>query len=138
MPIVNDGILCCECHEWRPLERFCPAVRKAGCGQCNACKSAASSAKYKKDPSAWRIRELKKYGLTLESYAALVESQGGVCACCRLPHRGKRTKRLFVDHDHATGKVRGLLCYHCNTGIGALGDNAEGVRRALDYLARTT
>jgi hypothetical protein len=41
-----------------------------------------------------------------------------------------------VDHCHSTGQIRGVLCCECNTGIGKLGDNAEGVRRALAYLER--
>lgn len=52
------------------------------------------------------------------------------CACCRAP------KGLYfaVDHDHATGQVRGVLCIKCNTGIANLGDNLEGVMRAVQYL----
>jgi hypothetical protein len=137
--IVNGGILCCECQEWRPLENFAPVVRKAGCGQCNRCKAKQRSAAYRRDPAPWRRREFQKYGLTEESFADMVVAQGGRCACCgaTIESKSKRCKRLFVDHDHVTGKVRGLLCYHCNTGIGHLGDNAESVRRALTYLERS-
>jgi hypothetical protein len=65
----------------------------------------------------------------LEEYSALSEKQGGVCAVCQ------EVKTLVVDHDHDTGKVRGLLCHGCNVGIGLLGDKSASVGRAARYLA---
>ena len=55
------------------------------------------------------------------------------CAICGKPEVGRR---LNIDHDHATGLVRGLLCRKCNAGIGLLGDNIEGLEAALEYLRR--
>ncbi len=75
---------------------------------------------------------LRRYGLTREEYQELIESQNGVCAICSNPPPDG--KRLSVDHCHKTGKVRGLLCTGCNLGIGNLGDNVQGVARALIYL----
>jgi len=60
----------------------------------------------------------------------LVEKQEGKCAICGRPWE-------VVDHDHATGIVRGLLCQRCNKGIGALGDTSERLSAALDYLVTT-
>lgn len=74
----------------------------------------------------------RKYGVTQDQYDAMLASQSGACALCRKPP--KANKRLGVDHDHATGVVRGLLCDPCNQGIGMLGDNAVGVAAALLYL----
>lgn len=62
---------------------------------------------------------------------AMYEAQDGRCAICRKP---ERWRYLSVDHCHGTGRVRGLLCSMCNTAIGKLGDNADGVRQALRYL----
>ena len=73
------------------------------------------------------------YGLTPEGFDALVESQNGVCAICEGPPRGPG-KCLHVDHDHETGKIRGLLCAPCNTAIGLLAENPERVRAMLAYL----
>lgn len=73
------------------------------------------------------------YEMTPEQYEELYRAQDGRCACCGQNAGGKR---LCVDHDHQTGRVRGLLCRSCNLGIGNLGDSAEGVRRALVYLER--
>lgn len=80
---------------------------------------------------SWEYTLVSKYGLTADGYEAIDRGQGGTCAICGAPP-GKR--RLAVDHDHATGAVRGLLCTKCNVGLGYFKDSAEGVRRALDYL----
>lgn len=82
-----------------------------------------------------RCRHLRRfYGINRADFDALCESQLGRCAICGCPRESALRGTLFVDHDHETGRVRGLLCYSCNTAIGALGDSAEGVRRALRYL----
>ena len=84
---------------------------------------------------------LNKYGITLEQYEELFEKQGGVCALCKKPETARRNKkaeggeRLAVDHCHDTGVVRGLLCFKCNTAIGALGDTQEAAVRAMNYLS---
>jgi len=74
-----------------------------------------------------------KYGITLEEYDLMFESQGGVCDICSKPNDGKE---LCVDHDHTTLQVRGLLCTPCNKAIGQLGDTAESLRKALTYLEK--
>ncbi len=72
----------------------------------------------------------REYGMTPEEYDALMAKQDCCCGIC-----GKRSKKLDVDHDHDTGAVRGLLCRACNVALGNLGDTAEGLQRALDYLS---
>lgn len=90
-----------------------------------------------------RIKLKRQYGLTIEDYNAMLDSQNGVCKICGMPEtkmqrRGSDTKltpeSLHVDHDHATGKIRGLLCYKCNTALGKFDDNPELFRRAIAYL----
>lgn len=73
------------------------------------------------------------YGLSIEEYEAMVESQGGVCAICGNPP-GKR--RLNVDHDHETGIIRALLCGHCNRGIGYFREDVEVMAKAIEYVRR--
>lgn len=74
----------------------------------------------------------KKYGITLEEFDALLEAQGGVCAIC---DGGPRPwPNLVVDHDHSTGRIRGLLCHPCNAGLGQFNDNPERLARALEYM----
>lgn len=75
------------------------------------------------------------YGMTLGDYKALLEAQGGKCAICGTTNPGKGT-RLHVDHDHTSGRVRGLLCNNCNRGIGLLQDSAEVLEHALEYLKK--
>lgn len=75
-----------------------------------------------------------KYGITQTEYEEILSHQGGVCACCSRFPDNKRN--LGVDHDHSSGEIRGLLCDHCNVGIGRLGDCEEGVFAALAYLKR--
>jgi len=85
---------------------------------------------------------LRGYGLTEADYLALIDKQGAGCAICgRVAGSGKDStsknfRYLCVDHDHDTGKVRGLLCSNCNTGLGMFRDNVELLRLATAYLER--
>ena len=71
----------------------------------------------------------EKYGLTGDSYRLLLSAQGGGCAICR-----RNEGKLTVDHCHDTGKVRGILCQRCNTGLGHFRDSPELLREACNYL----
>jgi len=68
------------------------------------------------------------YGLSHEEYTRILGRQNGLCALC------DSVGPLTVDHCHDTGRVRGLLCYSCNTGIGRFGDNPERLTKAIRYL----
>lgn len=81
------------------------------------------------------IRHLKRYGLTLEAYDSMVQSQNGKCAVCRKESSGQQ-KRLHVDHNHTTGKIRGLLCSVCNTVLGLVKENTAVLAAATKYLRR--
>ncbi len=89
--------------------------------------------------SAQAARTRREYGLSRSDYAELYESQGGLCAICRQPSRyrkrdGTLSGRLAVDHDHATGRIRGLLCDQCNRMIGHLDKDLERALAAIRYL----
>jgi len=77
---------------------------------------------------------LKKYGLTVKDYTKMFRQQGKGCAICGKP---PKKRRLAVDHSHKTGKVRGLLCYHCNRGLGWFYDNEEYLTKAAAYIFRS-
>jgi hypothetical protein len=74
------------------------------------------------------------YGITLKDYEHLYILQNGVCAICRKPEGRKGKVFLVVDHDHETGKVRGLLCSNCNSGLGFFKDSLESLSSARQYL----
>lgn len=76
----------------------------------------------------------KKFGLTLEEYDEMFAVQGGACAICE--SKRKTSRRLAVDHCHQTGRVRGLLCSRCNTGLGQFGDSLEGLIAAVSYMRK--
>lgn len=79
-----------------------------------------------------RERWLRQYGLTPTDFDAMLETQGGRCAICRGDdHNGRN---WCVDHDHATGAVRGLLCTDCNIGLGKFKDDPAILRAAIEYL----
>lgn len=72
----------------------------------------------------------KHYGMTFDDFDRMLAEQGG-CAIC-----GIEEANWHIDHDHETGKVRGILCHGCNVGIGYMGDDPARVQRAADYLRR--
>ena len=78
--------------------------------------------------------QMRKYGITPQEYDALLEKQEGKCAICK--ETCAVYGRLCVDHDHTTGKIRGLLCNHCNTGLGKFKDKVELLDVAIEYLKR--
>lgn len=77
----------------------------------------------------------RKYGIDFQKYGDMFLRQHGKCAICLQP---PQTRPLFVDHDHATGQVRGLLCDHCNRGLGYFRDNPAALGRAISYLVEPT
>lgn len=86
----------------------------------------------KKNPRRVKDNLLKwSFGISLEQYEQLLESQNGVCGICKKP---PKRIHLAVDHDHDTGAIRGLLCTHCNTVIGFAKDDPSILESAIDYL----
>jgi len=79
----------------------------------------------------------KKYGITENQYSEIFNLQKGVCYLCGSPetHKYKGTLcKLSVDHNHKTGKVRGLLCNNCNIGLGKFKDNLKVIQKAFTYV----
>jgi len=93
--------------------------------------SAAYKEKNREKAKVWSQKtNLKKnYGLSLEAFESLKAGQNNRCACCEA-----EGKKLVVDHCHITGKIRGLLCRTCNSGIGQLGDTLLSVQKAVRYM----
>lgn len=151
---------CSKCSEEKPLDAFgFSKMHKGGRrSECRDCVNARHRERYHSDPDfrkrllasskrhadanpeVWKRRYLMRvYNITLEEYNAVLDRQGGVCGICGNAEEiknpsAKKQSSLAVDHCHETGKIRGLLCFKCNTGIGALGDTVESLEKALDYL----
>lgn len=75
------------------------------------------------------------YGISRDEFDAMLTAQGGGCAICGSSMRDVSRNRLCVDHCHDTGRVRGLLCGHCNRGLGFFQDSPELLEKAKRYLA---
>lgn len=120
---------CTKCGADKPLEAYTPDPRKRG-GREHACRICRQSRRSK---GAAKLAHLRRaYGLVPSDVSAIAERQNGQCPICR---RGlAAVKRTHIDHCHSTGRVRGILCSECNTGIGKLKDSPELLRRALAYL----
>ena len=91
----------------------------------------ASKLWYRNNRTKVLDQNYKQYGFSYSEYVAMFAKQNGLCALCGEP---PTEKLLVVDHNHQTNKVRGLLHRSCNSAIGILGDNVEGLERALKYL----
>ena len=110
--------VCSRCKEEKPYELF-TKNGTASDGFYSMCKTCKKSSQY-----------FATYGITLEDYNLMFEEQKGECAICF----EKPTKKLYVDHCHTTGKVRGLLCQHCNFVLGQAKDNEQILLNAITYL----
>ena len=71
----------------------------------------------------------KVYKITLEQYGQMEKEQGNSCAICQ-----RKVDKLYVDHCHTSGQIRGLLCMNCNTALGHFQDNKETLNKAIQYL----
>lgn len=83
------------------------------------------------------INRLRLYGVTADEFRALLDAQSGRCAICETDDPGGKGN-WHVDHCHATGAIRGLLCHHCNLLLGNARDEPTRLRAAADYLERIT
>ena len=88
----------------------------------------------KENPDVQWKHDLKKYGITPEDYNLRLAAQGYRCAICADEEPGGRGK-FHVDHCHSSGAVRGLLCHHCNVGIGNLRHRTDILKSAIRYLS---
>ena len=86
---------------------------------------------------AYRLKASPVHGVSRPEADAMIEAQGGLCAICGHPPRGKgHCGRLHVDHCHETGKIRAMLCNNCNHALGHMKDDPIRLRAAIKYLAK--
>jgi len=124
--------LCPDCGEWKEYEDF-PRNKNTASGRATYCKPCHNerAREQRERVGGSRYYHLKRrYKLTPEAFNSLMQSQAGLCAIC------SARPAKHIDHDHRTGKVRGLLCFGCNGGLGQFRDNAELLRSAIAYLQK--
>jgi len=121
--------VCNICHKELPLTAFHKNAkgRKGRRGNCINCKLAHN----RKMQRARMLRH--SFGMTLEHYEAMVKEQNNLCLICEQPET-LDLGNLAVDHCHSTGRIRGLLCRNCNSGLGYFKDNIRLFERAIAYL----
>ena len=136
---------CCVCGIRKSFDSFFNSRNKndGKSYRCKACDELARK-KWKENnllssKLSLRKNNLKsRYGIDLDIYFSMLEKQNNKCAICETKENnvlGNRAKWSFsVDHNHITGKIRGLLCNQCNRAIGMLKDDAALLRKAADYL----
>ncbi|MGH2778907.1 MAG: endonuclease VII domain-containing protein [Actinomycetota bacterium] len=126
---------CPRCRTPKPLYEF-PRNRSSRSGYANYCKPCHNQKsrenRLKHHGSTRSFHLERRYGLDETTVEWLRLQQGGVCAICRVG------KAAHVDHDHAGGRLRGILCFNCNRGLGKFGDDAGLMVKAVDYLERAT
>lgn len=153
---VGDSIKkCSKCKQIKSLDQF-SKDRTSNIGYKSRCKFCISLdkkqalTKYRLTNPAKTIKKFRnkleyrrncnylKYGINLYQYEELLKSQNNVCAICKNPETmTKKTgilQNLSVDHCHKTGKVRGLLCSKCNTGIGYFREDIKIFENAIEYI----
>lgn len=123
-----------------PLCKVCEHERKRIWRRNNLDKVNSRARQWTaRNPDKVREKLLKdNYGMTLAEYDALLIRQKGLCAICKQPSKDMmkgKVKALAVDHDHKTGKIRGLLCKNCNVGLGSFADSVKNLKEAITYLA---
>lgn len=139
---------CNTCGETKPVSEMVASARYRGgyMPTCKTCRNkywrdrhAANPVARKKHAAAVvRSNRLRAYGITSADYSRMVAEQGDTCALCGTADKGRteRYEQWCVDHCHATGRVRGLLCYQCNNSVGHHERLARtvGVDKLLAYL----
>jgi hypothetical protein len=122
---------CPDCSTVKPLSEF---VRNAGSrsgwsAYCKPCHNARGKASKDKIGGSRTYHLKRRYGISAAEADVMLEEQGGLCAIC------KAAPAVHVDHDHATGQVRALLCFNCNGGLGQFKDDPMVLYAAAYYVA---
>jgi hypothetical protein len=137
--------VCTYCKVDKPISNFYPRKDRPGSVIANCKQCTKINNKRYRDPAhrkKWAAKYyqknkrkigLKKYGITVEQYQLKLDSQLGKCAICK---KEPESKRLFVDHNHSTNKVRGLLCSNCNFLIGLASESKETLQNSIEYLIK--
>lgn len=138
---------CRQCRGFKSLKLFRLRQKKGRRDSyesyCKQCEKENNKKFFLKNRELLRhrdyVRNCKKFGLSAEAYEQMVKDQNGACAVCEKPEirtRGGKIKKLAIDHDHKTGKVRALLCCDCNTSLGLMEENPDRLRSLIRYIEK--
>lgn len=135
--MVHQLKQCTKCGETKPTSEFYKQRGKYLRPNCKSCENKRSRAYHhaNRDKRVKQISEYgkrSKYGIAPDEYEKLVASHGGKCGICGMEEVIGRA--LAIDHDHKSGKVRGLLCSNCNNGLGRFKDDIALLAKAIKYL----
>lgn len=132
---VNRKIVLASQKQYREANKEAEQARRKRYYQANKEAVLESHRKYSQANSKPRRQSSlrKNYGITLADYDAMFEAQAGCCAICGR-HQSEFKRRLAVDHNHDTGRVRALLCDSCNYGLGFFRESQDLLSQAIDYL----
>lgn len=134
--LPSDTGFCSDCKTLKPAADF-NVDKKRSRGLAGICKACVRKRDQENSENKVKSNRHRNYGIDDPTYQSLKNSQGGVCAICgeaeTAIHKGKSVD-LAVDHDHATGEVRGLLCRRCNSGLASFRDSPSNLSNAIDYL----
>ena len=139
--LFEESGICLHCGTALSKDNWWPSCYTAQYNICISCNKAKQSRHWaqvrEREVRKWQT---KKYGLSLQELEQLERKQDGKCAICSSKNsfNGKlhRHHNLSVDHNHKTGKVRGLLCDRCNRSLGLLKDDPNLLKSAFEYLLR--
>jgi hypothetical protein len=124
------GRTCTKCKEYKLWSEF-RRRKEVPSGHTSSCKACRNESYSQKERDR-RIQSL--YDISSEDYNALLEKQNGECAICYTTNPGRADQHFCIDHDHETGRVRGLLCVSCNRALGLFQDDTTILHRASQYL----
>ena len=129
----KNGRVCTTCDEFKTsdhykLERDVRAFK--GVSMRSKCRKCDEHRK-------WKQFIVKTYGITADQYYEMLALQNNACKICGSEYNNNDrcgSGKLFIDHCHTTGKIRGLLCSKCNHGLGLFNDDTDRLQRAIEYL----
>ena len=112
------------------------SLRSSYSYECKQCTLKRVKDHHSKDPTRQRDRDLRRlYKISFEDYNNMLTEQNNCCAICGTDNAKGKHNTFMVDHDHKTGKVRGLLCKSCNIALGEVDDSLTTLKRMIEYLS---
>lgn len=147
--MATSNKICNKCFQTKSINKFSlrDKIKKIYRNECKAClcllrKKQPSYGKWHKNNKQKLKEYMRKYDLKRHwnmeetTYLELLNKQNNQCLICKTTEFTGKGKKAHIDHDHKTGKIRGLLCNLCNIGLGAFKDNINFLQNAIEYLTK--